>query len=499
MSTTKTKVEFMNRFVKADVSEGQLVQWFEAGMNVLLIGEKGVGKTQRIMECFERMIKSKKWAMFSGATMDPWTDLIGIPKIKDQDGKWIIEYVRPELIDDDIEAFFIDEYNRSAPKVKNALMELMQHRSINGRKFPKLKVVWGAINPPPTEDDDEEDIYSVHQIDPAQMDRFHVHVILPNEPSRKYFHSRFGYKGGAIVDWWKKQPDVAKKHMSSRRLEYVLNAFDKKVDVKFLLPSMANATELVKLLQKDPKQAELEKLLAHPSITQEAIKKFVGKDSAVWNRFKETIMGNLAARLVLYGAIPDEDYATALTTHPIFLTEQSDLYYQTDNALLKKTLDNIRKTNRELDHKLTLKGKRKNMPPKAPAAPSAPTTIFPLERLVSADYRYQIRVKNQWNSSDTATREKFLKDANRLIPENASLSHEDCSKLIVFYQTMLSSSHRSTLLRNSPALKKMETMLKGTASGNNEQALRSVIVQAQRKHPSVFGSPEIPHETWMSM
>ena len=41
----------------------------------------------------------------------------------------------------------MDEFSRAHKKVRNAVMELIQFKSINGRKFKNLKIVWAAINP----------------------------------------------------------------------------------------------------------------------------------------------------------------------------------------------------------------------------------------------------------------------------------------------------------------------------------------------------------------
>jgi len=43
---------------------------------------------------------------------------------------------------------FFDELNRAHPKVLNAVFELVQFRSINGDKLPRLQCVIAAINPP---------------------------------------------------------------------------------------------------------------------------------------------------------------------------------------------------------------------------------------------------------------------------------------------------------------------------------------------------------------
>ena len=163
------------------------------GFNVLLEGGHGVGKTAMVKEVFDDL--GWQWKYFSASTIDPWVDLVGVPKEKDG----VLELIRPASLDfDNVEAIFLDEYNRAPKKVRNAVMELIQFQSINGKKFPKLKVVFAAINP----DDDEEVSYDVEKLDPAQIDRFHIHLPVPNEPCPYFFKNTYGSVGTLAVKWW---------------------------------------------------------------------------------------------------------------------------------------------------------------------------------------------------------------------------------------------------------------------------------------------------------
>lgn len=57
-------------------------------MNVVFRGRHGVGKTTMVIDAFNR--KKLKWLYFSASTMDPWVDLIGVPKEhKDADGSYL--------------------------------------------------------------------------------------------------------------------------------------------------------------------------------------------------------------------------------------------------------------------------------------------------------------------------------------------------------------------------------------------------------------------------
>lgn len=133
-------------------NEELLFKAAELNYNVLLTGSHGVGKTQIIKEVFTKIYGEINigWRYFSASTLDPWVDFIGIPKnyVRESDGREVFGIIPPENFtgEENIQAIFFDEINRADPKTLNAIMELIQFRSINGRKFPNLKVIWAARN-----------------------------------------------------------------------------------------------------------------------------------------------------------------------------------------------------------------------------------------------------------------------------------------------------------------------------------------------------------------
>lgn len=265
----------MVKFNKCNLTPNIMDQWVHGELNVLLIGEKGVGKSAQIIDTFKR--NNLKYSYFSGATLDPWIHILGIPKTKKgDDGEEKMTFVLPENLDNDVEAIFCDEWNRTHKTVRNALLELQQFKSINGRKFPNLKMVWGAINPPISEEDDDIS-YDAEELDPAQMDRFHVIVELPNKPNLKYFKTKFGnYQGKILVDWWNEQPKEALKILSPRRLDYIGTSFNKGLDIKYLLPISANEKDLVKKLSIDETVELINQMFANP--TDDVMKDFLQDD-----------------------------------------------------------------------------------------------------------------------------------------------------------------------------------------------------------------------------
>lgn len=233
--------------------EQKLLFCAENKFNVLLIGDAGVGKTAMVISTFNSL--NLKWKYFSAATMDPWVDFIGVPKeMIDSDGTKYLDLIRMKGLDK-VEALFFDELNRSHKKIRNAVMELIQFKSINGHKFPNLKIVWAAINP-----EDEEETYDVERLDPAQKDRFQVILEIPYKASMPYFKNKYGNNGIIAVEWWDKLPKETKKNVSPRRLDYVLEYYEKMGDIRDVLPIGVNVTELLSRLSNNILSKELEEI-----------------------------------------------------------------------------------------------------------------------------------------------------------------------------------------------------------------------------------------------
>ncbi len=68
------------------VDQRKLDLYVNKNFNVLFEGERGVGKTSIIFSTFEKAGMRVKY--FSAPTMDPWTDLVGVPTtVTRNDGK----------------------------------------------------------------------------------------------------------------------------------------------------------------------------------------------------------------------------------------------------------------------------------------------------------------------------------------------------------------------------------------------------------------------------
>ena len=195
-----------------------------AGLNVIISGVHGVGKTAKLQEACSQLGLSMKY--YSSSTLDPYTDLTGVP-VPNKETK-TVEYYRPRDIDE-AEVIFFDEINRADPKTINAIFEITQFGTINGEKLPKLKCVVAAMNPVSEE-------YTTDELDHAFLDRFDVFLQADPEVDLNYFIQKFGDAlGSAAVRFWQEyeaaRTDTRRSsaneipYLSPRRLDKIVAAF----------------------------------------------------------------------------------------------------------------------------------------------------------------------------------------------------------------------------------------------------------------------------------
>lgn len=169
-----------------------------------------------------------KMKYFSAPTMDPYVDLIGVPAPDKEND--VLKFFKQSYIKE-CDILFFDEINRAKPKVLDAIFELIQFKSINGEKFPNLRCVWGAMNPP------GED-YSVEELDPAFIDRFHCYVKMRSNVDLDYLKTKVSEPvASAMHEWWNTCLDDAQRaSFSPRRVEYVAQMIEKNLFWKESIP-----------------------------------------------------------------------------------------------------------------------------------------------------------------------------------------------------------------------------------------------------------------------
>ena len=316
------------------MTDNKLDFWIQNNYNVLFIGKHGVGKTARIVEAFNR--NNLKWKYFSASTLDPWVDFVGVPKeAKDPvNGNTYLELVRPKhFAEDEVEAIFMDEYNRSPAKIRNATMELLQFKSINGKKFKNLRFIWAAINPEKELDDDNSPEYDVETLDPAQKDRFEIHVDVPYKPDIAYFKSKYGDDiGKTAVGWWNDLSDKEKDTVSPRRLDYAINLFVKGGDMRDVLSKQVNVSKLISELKNGSYRDQMEDIFK----TRDAVRAaaFVKDENSYNNTIKYIVQNKLMLEF-FFEFLPEE--------------KQSNLV-STDDGVMKYVFNNMNKYDQVIQH-----------------------------------------------------------------------------------------------------------------------------------------------------
>jgi len=230
----------MNDYIYTDSQlEKDLTEAMTEEMNVLLIGRHGTGKTTLVNAIAAKL--GKTIGTFSMPNTDVYADLAGIPIPNIEKGT--VSYAFNEMLDE-YQILFFDEMNRSNhPKAQGALLELIKEHSINGRKFKKLEMVWGAINPPNSD-------YNVEDLEPTILDRFIQFFELPDTPNRKYFEIKFGpLITDALLDWYRSLSEDKRKLVSPRRLEYIgtiaiTTSCNTKAIARSIIPNSINSSDL---------------------------------------------------------------------------------------------------------------------------------------------------------------------------------------------------------------------------------------------------------------
>lgn len=286
--------------------------WIKNNYNVLLVGKHGVGKTAIIKDAFERA--GLRWKYFSASTLDPWVDLVGVPKeVQSENGNYL-DLVRPkEFQYDEVDALFFDEFNRSHKKVRNAVMELLQFKSINGKKFNNLKIVWAAVNP-----SNEEGEYDVEKIDPAQEDRFHIKIDVPYKPIESYFANIYGKNAArAAISWWDELPDQQKDKVSPRRLDYAIDVYVKGGDLRDVLPESTNIAKLISSLKFGPISDKLALMMKNNSKDEASV--FLTTENH-YNSSVDWILKNKDRRSFFLPLLEKEKISSLLQKETVFNT-----------------------------------------------------------------------------------------------------------------------------------------------------------------------------------
>lgn len=212
-------------------------RYMKAHKNIIISGPAGTGKTHILRDAANSLGLKMKY--YSASTLDPFTDLVGIP-VPNQTTK-TVEYFRPTDIDQ-ADVVFFDELNRAEEKVLNTVFEIIQFGTINGDELPNLKCVVAAINP-------NDGDYTVDDLDIALLDRFDVYLTSEPTINLPYFKNKYGGPIATAVNTFFDAYERGRLNASrntKNKVTYISpRRMDKIVDTFTIIPQRSTIVETV--------------------------------------------------------------------------------------------------------------------------------------------------------------------------------------------------------------------------------------------------------------
>ncbi|RMF85212.1 MAG: hypothetical protein D6739_04810, partial [Nitrospirae bacterium] len=149
---------------------------------LLLIGPHGTAKSELLNRAARALgLEHRHY----NASLISFDDLLGYPVPDLESGS--IRFLRTPASLWEAESVFIDELSRCRPETANKLFSVIHERRVQGLEIPRLRYRWAAMNPPPSEEQEEAAdagtavLYTgARPLDPALADRFPWVVELPS-------------------------------------------------------------------------------------------------------------------------------------------------------------------------------------------------------------------------------------------------------------------------------------------------------------------------------
>jgi len=224
ISLTEAKLLIKNQWNKRHIKQKPL----------FLEGARGVGKTQSIRQIADELSKESGFdVQFKTVILSVLEapDMNGMPWIKDN----VTEYGRPHFLPADGHGIlFFDEANRANRDIQNALLTLIEDRSINGHRLGDGWIIALAGNPV-TQGNSTGPKYDTRAFDSALQDRLSFYTMEPKvKEVIDYLKNKYG-AANKVISWLICEPAIVcldgTKQTSPRSLEYLVNALTVQDDV----------------------------------------------------------------------------------------------------------------------------------------------------------------------------------------------------------------------------------------------------------------------------
>ena len=170
------------KLVRSRVSALLTAKGHAGPRQLLLWGHAGLGKSELCEQVANEL--NIPFVATNLSTLEA-PDLQGLPLIKDN----MTTYARPGLLPQGERGIWLlDEINRAPLEIRQALMQLLTTRTVNGHKLGESWLIVAAGN---LSDDNQQ--YSVDELDPALEDRFaHYRLVPQMKTVVKYLKDKHG-------------------------------------------------------------------------------------------------------------------------------------------------------------------------------------------------------------------------------------------------------------------------------------------------------------------
>lgn len=212
--------------------------------NIRLVGYHGTGKTAYTKMLIDGIFGDAALIYWSLAQASPEDAGVPVPMtVTDADGnsKQVLEFLLFSRFNEETpKVLVLDEFSRGSRRTKNAVMEIIQEGSLNGRPIKNLVCVVAIDNPAAKAGELLGGVqYDVGQLDPAQATRFSMSLMLdPTDiPWSRYLTDTYGDLAEPFIDWWYTTlDDAARVQCSPRTLEKMMKRFQSGLSIEEALP-----------------------------------------------------------------------------------------------------------------------------------------------------------------------------------------------------------------------------------------------------------------------
>lgn len=200
-----------------------------AGLNVMLIGPHGIGKTDAVQSLVKSEFPQYR-CVYMNVSQTKRDDLL-VPFPVERHGRRWVSYIPHEKFDtldeqDGVHkpiVLILDELNRNLedPDIQNALLEILHNRSLNGTPLDLHSII-GLANP-----SNDKRYFNTTEIEVSVRSRFHIKlkVDMYDLGADRYLLEKYPDHAPAVIEWVLQLPPEKRWLVPPRTQEHIIQVF----------------------------------------------------------------------------------------------------------------------------------------------------------------------------------------------------------------------------------------------------------------------------------